>query len=116
MAGRHRGRSSVRAGLVGTAALSITLSVILGLAIATGVGAASDPPSLSPDPAFVPVGLTDPDRVPALARLAAVTEAAIAGVVARPPDAWGVTSSERLALAEFLLARRTALLAHYQSP
>jgi hypothetical protein len=82
----------------------------------TAAGIASVQHQFSPDPVFASVGLKDADRAPARARLAAVSEAAIAGVVARPPDAWGVTSSERLALAEFLLARRIALLAHYQSP
>ena len=66
-----------------------------------------------PDPQLATLALTDADRHAAITRLAQVSEQAIAGVVARPPDDWGVSSSERLALAEFLIARKDALLNHY---
>jgi len=39
-------------------------------------------------------------------RLAALTPEDIAEVVTRPPDAWGVTQSERRALASYLYDRR----------
>lgn len=67
-----------------------------------------------PDTSFQGKGLTDADRSPALDRLRQVTEGEVAVVVSRPPDEWGVSSADRLALAEYVLARRDSVLNHYQ--
>jgi hypothetical protein len=46
----------------------------------------------------------------AIDRLAIVSDAAIAGFVAGPPDSWGVTETERLELAKYLSQRRDTLV------
>ena len=58
------------------------------------------------DPAFSPAGLTASDRASTVARLKNVTDQEIAEIVARPPDEWGVTLSERIAVASYLSERR----------
>jgi hypothetical protein len=63
------------------------------------------------DPVLQRVSLDANDRSPALTRLAAATAEEIAGVVARPPNDWGVGESDRVALARFLLEREDAVIA-----
>jgi hypothetical protein len=50
------------------------------------------------------------DRQAALDRLASVEAADIVAAVARPPVEWGVERAERIALAEYLLARKDAVV------
>lgn len=52
-------------------------------------------------------------RADTLVRLGAVDRKAIAGLVAGPPDEWGVSAAEREALASYLEQRQAAVLAHY---
>jgi hypothetical protein len=47
----------------------------------------------------------------AMERLQLATDAVIARVVAIPPDEWGITLDERVALADYLARRRDAILA-----
>jgi hypothetical protein len=61
------------------------------------------------DPVISAIGLTPSDRRTALDRLAAVDAAHVAAAVARPPASWGVSKEDRVALAEFLLARKDAV-------
>jgi hypothetical protein len=64
----------------------------------------------APDPTLVNgCTLTDEEFVEAKERLAIVGDEAIAGAVAAPPDEWGMTSDERMAVAEYLASRRDAL-------
>jgi hypothetical protein len=63
------------------------------------------------DPVLVGIGLTGTDRTQALAKLNAVTEAEIAAACAQPPDEWGITPSERLALATYLWERKDPVMA-----
>jgi HipA-like kinase len=55
-------------------------------------------------------GLNQGDLRPALNQLQTVTEDCVLQAVAAPPDDWGMDMTERVALAEFLLRRRNALL------
>lgn len=61
------------------------------------------------DPQFDPY-VVDVDRVDALEQLQRVTPADIAAVVASPPDEWGVTMAERVALADFVHRRQRQVL------
>lgn len=64
-----------------------------------------------PDPIIVTgCGLTPDELRSAADRLQLLTEEVIAEVVARPPDEWGIIFDERVALAEYLIRRRDALL------
>jgi hypothetical protein len=47
----------------------------------------------------------------AMERLRLATDAVIAGIVAIPPNEWGITLDERVALADYLARRRDAILA-----
>jgi hypothetical protein len=62
------------------------------------------------DPAFGPLNLTSDEHHEALDRLEAATPEAIATAVASPPDSWGVSLADRLALAEYVARRRVSLL------
>jgi hypothetical protein len=62
------------------------------------------------DPVLGQAGLTPEDRKLALDKLAAVGTADIIHAVASPPAEWGVTREERLALAEYLLARKDRVI------
>ena len=53
--------------------------------------------------------LTADELRPELDRVAAVVPAVIAGAVAMPPDEWGVTRADRLALAKYLIGRQADL-------
>jgi hypothetical protein len=55
--------------------------------------------------------LTADELQPELARVAAVEPAVVAGAVAMPPDAWGVTLADRIALAKYLESRQADLAA-----
>lgn len=57
------------------------------------------------------IGLANADRRAAVHRLRGITERQIAYVVARPPRAWGVSASERLALARYLWLRKDRVIA-----
>jgi hypothetical protein len=71
--------------------------------------------NIEPDAVLGSINLQPEDRAPALSRLAMVTEADIVGAVARPPDAWGVSQEDRLALVDYLVTRRDAVLQHHQN-
>lgn len=77
---------------------------------------AAEQMNVSPDPELATLGLLEGDCRAAVSRLGQVTDQAVAAVVARPPDSWGVSSEERVALAEFILARKDALLNQYGQP
>jgi hypothetical protein len=67
-------------------------------------------PAAVPDPMIVTgCGLTDQDLDQARSRLTVVDDEAIAAAVAAPPNNWGMTTDERLAVAEYLATRRDAL-------
>jgi hypothetical protein len=66
--------------------------------------------ALTQDATLAPFGLTPEDRAEALGKLGALTPASLAEVVARPPDSWGVTMQDRVALAEFLWERKDPVL------
>jgi hypothetical protein len=68
------------------------------------------------DQFFQPLGLRPDELGPAFSLLEAASDEAIAQAVARPPDEWGVTIDERVALCVFLSTRRRAVLALRQSP
>lgn len=55
-------------------------------------------------------GLTDADIQAAANALRSLSPEEIVTAVAAPPDEWGVSTDERVALAEFLIDRRAALL------
>jgi hypothetical protein len=63
------------------------------------------------DPVLEAIELTSQDRQAALERLAAVEAGDVVTAVGRPPAAWGVARTERIALAEYLLARKDAVIA-----
>jgi hypothetical protein len=54
--------------------------------------------------------LTNDEISTALSRLEQVTEEKIIQAVARPPDEWGITMDERIAIVEFLIKRQYELL------
>jgi hypothetical protein len=54
--------------------------------------------------------LTQPEVHAALRQLFAIDQEALACTVALPPDEWGLTVDERLALLEFLIRRREVLI------
>ncbi len=66
--------------------------------------------NVAQDPAFSAINLTPSDRQGALQRLSNTAHVEIVSAVARPPLEWGVDRADRLALAEFLLARKDAVL------
>lgn len=68
-------------------------------------------PPTSYDPFFDPAGLTDIDRSPALDLLEQVTPDQIAQATATPPDEWGVTAAERVAMARVVRLRQEQVLA-----
>lgn len=70
----------------------------------------ADAGSVTLDAFFGPAALGPDDRYNALLALARVNEEDIAKIVAGPPEEWGVQSSERPALAEFLWMRRERVL------
>ncbi|WP_016952372.1 hypothetical protein [Anabaena sp. PCC 7108] len=55
-------------------------------------------------------GLTKDEIKTALFTLEQVTEEKIIQAVARPPDEWGITMDERIAIVEFLIKRQYELL------
>ena len=64
------------------------------------------PPGVARDPVLAAIDLQPEHRAAALAKLGAVSPTDIARVVARPPDEWGVSEGERVALAEYIAKRQ----------
>jgi hypothetical protein len=70
----------------------------------------SNAPTAEPDPTLISgCTLTDQELDDAKEKLAVVDDDAIAGAVASPPEDWGITQDERLAVAEYLAIRRDML-------
>jgi hypothetical protein len=76
----------------------------------TAQGLQANKASVSRDPIVSTLNLTHPDRAETLALLDSVDEADIARIVIRPPDTWGITIDERIALAAYLWERRDGTL------
>ena len=83
-------------------------------------GPAWDPSTLAaassaePDPGIVSAANLGPSALrPAIAALGALDDAMIATAVAAPPDSWGVSLDDRIALARYLAGRRDALTASF---
>lgn len=68
------------------------------------------PPVTELDTRFTGAALTPEELSPYYERLATVNDERIARAVARPPDEWGVSMEERVALCEFLSRRRREVL------
>jgi hypothetical protein len=74
-------------------------------------------PAAVPDPEIIRrCALTQEEVHTAIAALRGVTNAIIAGAVARPLDSWGLTMDDRIALASYLEKRRDELLAQLPAP
>jgi hypothetical protein len=58
-----------------------------------------------------PCSLTDAELKNAGADMGAVTPGIIAAAVARPPESWGITAAERVAVAQFLDRRKAQISA-----
>ncbi len=69
------------------------------------------PPAAGLDPQFGTIGLLDAEVRPAADLLRAVRPQHIAAAVAQPPDDWGVTLQERVAIADYLERRQNQLSA-----
>jgi hypothetical protein len=65
------------------------------------------------DPFFDSLALKQEDATDTLDRLARLQRAEIARVVATPPDDWGLSDDDRVALAEYAEARRMKILEHF---
>lgn len=63
------------------------------------------------DPHFARCNFSRAELRAARTALENVSEQMIASAVLTPPDSWNMTHNERIAMAEFLLIRRVALLA-----
>jgi hypothetical protein len=72
----------------------------------TAAGLTAAVANVALDPQLLRLALGPPDRELAVAKLQTVTDDQIAAVVAQPPDQWGVSASDRSALASYLAARR----------
>lgn len=70
---------------------------------------AAEQGSVARDPVLAAIDLTAADRQGSLGKLASVDAGEIVAAVAGPPAEWGVTRAERIALAEYLLARKDAV-------
>jgi HipA-like protein len=66
-------------------------------------------PSAVMDPVFQCCALTTDELNEARVRLEGITEDDIAGTVGAPPDEWGVSLQDRIAMAEYLWKRRDEL-------
>lgn len=75
--------------------------------------AAAPPPEVAAD-LVKACSLTDEDLHDACLNLSKINDQEIARILAIPPDDWGVTIDERVALAEYLVGRRDALIARYK--
>jgi hypothetical protein len=62
------------------------------------------------DPCFADCNLTEAEIRQALSALKEISDESIIRAVARPPDEWGITMNERVALVEYLIQRRQELL------
>ena len=65
------------------------------------------------DPQFASLNLGDDDYDAVLGRITAVASEEIADVVGTPPDEWGVSMTDRVALAGYIARRRIRLLANF---
>ncbi|HZD68423.1 MAG TPA: HipA family kinase [Actinomycetes bacterium] len=65
------------------------------------------------DPFFDSLALKQEEAADALDRLARLQPADIARVIATPPDEWGVSADDRVALAEYAEARRRKILENF---
>jgi hypothetical protein len=70
------------------------------------------PAATGVDPQFGAIGLVEAELRQPASLLRGLQPAEIAGAVALPPDAWGVTLQERVAIADYLERRRMQLGAH----
>lgn len=71
---------------------------------------------LRPDPRIqFSCGLRPSEFRPAVDSLAQISDGTIAEIVAGPPQAWHVSLSERIALAQYLARRRDDLVAMFSS-
>lgn len=71
-------------------------------------------PKAAPDVATrMLCGIKDREIIMACTKLRRVSDTDIAAAVASPPDEWGVELSHRVALAEFLAARRDVMMASF---
>jgi hypothetical protein len=69
-------------------------------------------PMAQPDAAITtPCNLNDQEINGGIQELSSIDDTALACAVALPPDPWGLSMEERLALLEFLIRRRDELLA-----